>query len=210
MFPYRRGKKRPKNGQAGRRGPERGPGGGRPGGIAYDLLGLMPSTTKALAQMLAGNTRASGQLQHARNTLQQAERAIEERQIDRLNPADREMFLDRLATLKLTLAAAADELEEAAAAAAEAEAQPEVKARPQVAPERLRELALSLAGELAAGAQRKAENPVQPPLAEPASLPDPEERSVHAIDEADDEQRAGSAHQKPRLRLKRRVDLASA
>ena len=51
MFPYRRGKKRPKSGPPGRRGNDhRGP--RRMGGVGYDLLNLMPSTTKALAQML--------------------------------------------------------------------------------------------------------------------------------------------------------------
>jgi hypothetical protein len=209
MFPYRRGgKKRQKGGPPGRHGQDRG-GQRRMGGGAYDVLNLMPSTTKALAQMLAGNTRASGQLAHARNILAQAERMIEERQIDRLMPIDRESFLEQLARLKLTLAAA-DADEEAQAAAPAPEAEP--KSRPSMAPERLRELALSLAGELAAGAQRKAE---VPPPAEPtadavpdAPAPRPDNPLVTA--EPSDEQRSGSAHQKPRLRLKRKVDLAEA
>src|SRR5690349_13810916 len=103
MFPYRRGKKRPKSGPAGRRGHERGPRRMGHGG-AYDLLNVMPSTTKALAQVLAGNARASGQLVHARNILAQAERMVDERQVDRMIPADREDFLEQLARLKLTLA----------------------------------------------------------------------------------------------------------
>lgn len=202
MFPYRRGgKKRPKGGPPGRRGNDRGQ--RRMGGTAYELLNLMPSTTKALAQMLAGNTRASGQLAHARGVLAQAERAIEERHVERMFPADREEFLELLARLKLTLADA-DAMHEAA----EAGPEPEViaKPRPTVPPERLRELALSLAGELAAGAQRKAEaqaalGPETAPPAERPPSPEPE------ID-VDEGQRTGSAHKQPRLRLKRRVDLA--
>jgi hypothetical protein len=173
------------------------------GGPAYDLLNLMPSTTKALAQMLAGNTRASGQLAHARNILAQAERAIEDRQIDRLMPADREDFLELLARLKLTLADA-DVL-----AAGEAE-QPQAAApaKPALPPARLRELALSLAGELEAGAQRKAEEqarlgPEQVEAPEEEPPPEPAE-PVEAAP------RAGAAHQKPLLRLRRKADLADA
>lgn len=203
MFPYRRGKKRPKGGPPGRRGNDhRGP--RRMGGVGYDLLNLMPSTTKALAQMLAGNTRASGQLAHARNILAQAERAIEERHVDRMFPADREEFLELLARLKLTLADA-DALHEAAdqVPAAEVEAKP----RAAVPPDRLRELALSLAGELAAGAQRKAEaqaalGPETAPVAERPAAPD---ASPPAAEPAH-----GAAHKHPQLRLKRRVDLADA
>ena len=208
MFPYRRGgKKRQKGGPPGRHGGHQDRGGQRRmGGGAYDVLNLMPSTTKALAQMLAGNTRASGQLAHARNILAQAERMIDERQIDRLMPIDRESFLEQLARLKLTLAAA-DE-----AQLEEAEPEVEVKPRPTMDPERLRELALLLAGELAAGAQRKAD---VPPPDEPTAgavpddpMPRPDNPLVTA--EPSEEQRAGSAHQKPRLRLKRTVDLAEA
>lgn len=199
MFPYRRGKKRPKSGPQGRRGHERGMRrvGGGPG---YELLNIMPSTTKALAQMLAGNTRASGQLVHARNILAQAERAIEERQIDRLMPADREEFLEQLARLKLTLADA-DVLGEAEMA----RPAPEPVVRPAMAPERLRELALSLAGELEAGAQRKAEAQAKlgPEQAEPVAEVEPQV-------EEPAEPRSGSAHLKPRLRLKRKADLAEA
>lgn len=205
MFPYRRGgKKRQKGGPPGRHGPERG--GQRRVGGAYDVLNLMPSTTKALAQMLAGNTRASGQLVHARNILAQAERMIDERQIDRLMPIDRESFLEQLARLKLTLAAA-DE-----AQVEEAEPEVEVKPRPSMDPGRLRELALSLAGELAAGAQRKADapNPEEPTHAAipDIELPRPDNPLVTA--EPAEEPRSGSAHQKPRLRLKRKVDLVEA
>lgn len=204
MFPYRRGgKKRQKGGPPGRHGQDRN-GQRRMGGGAYDVLNLMPSTTKALAQMLAGNTRASGQLVHARNVLGQAERMIEERQIDRMMPADRETFLEQLARLKLTLAAA-DE-----AHLEEPEPEVEAKPRPVMHPDRLRELALSLAGELAAGAQRKAEMPApeEPTAAIALALPPTVESPGPA--EPTEEQRAGSAHQKPRLRLKRKADLAEA
>jgi hypothetical protein len=71
---------------------------------------MLQPTTKALAQMLAGNTRVSGQLVHARNVLGQAQRLVEERAVERLPPAQREEFLEQLARLKLTLIDA-DELE---------------------------------------------------------------------------------------------------
>lgn len=203
MFPYRRGKKRPKNGPPGRRGNDhRGP--RRTGGVGYDLLNLMPSTTKALAQMLAGNTRASGQLVHARNILAQAERAIEERHVDRMLPADREEFLELLARLKLTLADA-DALQDSAEQAPPDEV--EVKPRTTVPPDRLRELALSLAGELAAGAQRKAEAQAAlgPETAPVAERPAREGASTSASEPAH-----GTAHKHPQLRLKRRIDLADA
>lgn len=212
MFPYRRGgKKRQKGGPPGRHGQQGGGGGGqRRVGGAYDVLNLMPSTTKALAQMLAGNTRASGQLAHARNILAQAERMIDERQIDRLMPIDRESFLEQLARLKLTLAAAADAEADEAQAAAEPEL--EIEPRPSVAPERLRELALSLAGELAAGALRKAEamSTAEPTAAAIPDEPMPRPDNPLVTAEPADEARSGSAHQKPRLRLKRRVDLVEA
>ena len=74
---------------------------------------MMQSSTKALAQMLAGNTRMSGQLVHARGVLAQANRMVDERLPDRLPPAAREQFFQQLAFLKLTIADA----EEAAMAA---------------------------------------------------------------------------------------------
>jgi hypothetical protein len=151
MFPYRRGnKKRGKGGGAGGGGGmarrHRDGGGGRraPSG-AHELLPLLQPATKALAQMLAGNTKASGQLVHARNILAQAERLIEERQVERMIPAHREEFLEQLARLKLTLAdAALDEIEEAAEQEAAAAKVP----APPVSAERLRALALSLATSL--------------------------------------------------------------
>ena len=90
--------------------------------------------------MLAGNTRVSGQLVHARNILTQAQRLVEERAIDRLPPMHREEFLEQLARLKLTLADA-DE------AGLFQDSQPVPEARPAAAvePDRLREWARRLA-----------------------------------------------------------------
>ena len=99
---------------------------------------MMQPTTKALAQMLAGNTRMSGQLVHARNVLAQANRMVEDRLPDRLSPKAREEFFEQLAVLKLTIADAeegglADEVE------------PAPKPSVPVDADRLREVALRLA-----------------------------------------------------------------
>jgi hypothetical protein len=150
MFPFRRGggKKRGKpqgqgqghQGQGGGRRQGGGGGGGRriPNSAA-ELLGTLQPTTKSLAQVLAGNTRASGQVVHARNILTQAERLVGERAVDRLPPKQREEFLEQFARLKLTLADADDTAE---AEAAQEEPGP---VAPPVTMDRLRELALSLA-----------------------------------------------------------------
>lgn len=170
MFPYRRGnKKRGKGGPAGRHQRE---GGRRVPGSAHEVLALLQPATKALAQMLAGHTRASGQLVHARNVLAQAERLVDERQADRLFPAQREEFFEQLARLKLTLADAD--------AAETAEMDEERAARPAstVAPERLRELALSLA---------------TTPAVEPAAEPEPEEPET-ALPEPEEPGPAEAAH----------------
>ena len=100
---------------------------------------LQPST-KALAQMLAGNTKSSGQLAHARNVLAQANRMVDERLADRLSPAAREQFFEQLAILRLTITDA----EEAGLAE---ETQPETPVRQQapIDVDRLREVALRLA-----------------------------------------------------------------
>ena len=145
MFPFRRGggKKRGKPGGGGSGGGGGRRQGGQGGGrripsSAQELLGVLQPTTKSLAQVLAGHTRASGQLVHARNVLGQAERLVDERAIDRLPPAQREEFFEQVARLKLTLADAERE--------AVVEAETEVAA--PVAPmsmDRLRALALSIA-----------------------------------------------------------------
>jgi hypothetical protein len=138
MFPYRRHgpKKRPKNGP-GRK--PRGPQKGLPNS-ARDLLPLLQPATKALAHMLAGRTAMSGQLEHARVLLGQAERLIADRVHNRLNPAEREEFFEQLARLKLTLADAAVEAEVRAAE----EQAPRRPAAPPIARERLKEMALAL------------------------------------------------------------------
>jgi hypothetical protein len=136
MFPFRRhgGKKRSK-------GPGRKPRPQRPlPNSARDLLPMLQPATKALAQMLAGRTGASGQLNHARNLLAHAERLIDDRVHNRLIPAEREEFFEQLARLRLTLADA-DAEAEVQAAEEQVERRP---APPPVAHERLKELALSL------------------------------------------------------------------
>src|SRR4051812_4518991 len=103
MFPFRRnGPKKRGKGDGGRRPHDGGGGGGggrRVPGSAAELLPMMQPTTKALAQMLAGNTKSSGQLVHARNILAQATRMVDERHVDRLPPAAREEFFEQLARL---------------------------------------------------------------------------------------------------------------
>jgi hypothetical protein len=111
---------------------------------------MLQPATKALAQMLAGRTAVSGQLEQARAVLGQAERLIAERVHNRLNPAEREEFFEQLARLRLTLADAADEAE---ARAAEQQRPPR-PAAPPVAQERLKEMALALA--TPEGARRRA------------------------------------------------------
>jgi hypothetical protein len=137
MFPYRRhgAKKRNKGGPRKSRGPQ------RPlPNSARDLLPLLQPATKALAQMLAGRTGASGQLNHARNLLAHAERLINDRVHNRLIPAEREEFFEQLARLRLTLADADAEAQVQAAEEQEEKAPPP----PPVAQERLKELALAL------------------------------------------------------------------
>lgn len=201
MFPYRRsGKRRGKGGPGGRPGGGGGTGNGRidprrlPGGIREVMTALQPAT-KALAQMLAGNTRSSGQLAHARNLLTQAQRLVDERQLDRVPPLEREEFLELLARLKLTITDA-----EMASAEAEETAQAPRKSAPAIAPERLREMALALATKPAAAAAPAAPEPAPEPetVAEAsvpaAAPPEPEAEPV----------RSGVRGQ--RLRLKRVSD----
>lgn len=139
MFPYRRGGK--KRGKGNNGGGRRFEPGRRPPSGVHELLAQMQPATKALAQVLAGGARISGQLTHARNLLAQAERLVEEHGIDRLAPAQREEFLEQLARLKLTVADADAALVGPAEPVAPRSAAP---AAP-IAKERLRELALSLA-----------------------------------------------------------------
>jgi len=181
MFPYRRngGKKRGKGGPAGPPGPhqqqqrhrDHGGGGGngrRVPGSAAEMLAMLQPTTKALAQMLAGNARASGQIAHARSVMVYAHRLVEERAVDRLPPAHREEFLEQLARLKLTLTDA----EEAAEAA---ESEPAAAARPalDLGPDRLREVARRLAISSTPVAEPPAAE-VDDPEPEPEEEPEPE------------------------------------
>ena len=140
----------------------RGPQKGLPNS-ARDLLPMLQPATKALAQMLAGRTQVSGQLEQARAMLGQAERLIADRVHNRLNPAEREEFFEQLARLRLTLADAADEAE-ARAAEEQAPARP---AAPPVAQERLKEMALALA--TPEGARRRAGSGTEESSADPRS-----------------------------------------
>jgi hypothetical protein len=141
MFPYRRHgpKKRSKGGGGPMRKPH-GPHKVLPNS-ARDLLPMLQPATKALAQMLAGRTQMSGQLEQARAVLAQAERLIGDRVHNRLNPAEREEFFEQIARLRLTLADA-DAEAEFRAAEQQAPARP---APPPIAQERLKEMAMALA-----------------------------------------------------------------
>lgn len=159
MFPYRRngGKKRGKGGPGRRHHNDGGP--RRIPGSAAELLPLLQPTTKALAQMLAGNTKMSGQLVHARNILAQANRLVDERTADRLPPAAREEFFEQLARLRLTIKDA-----EEAGVAPELQAEVQIKPVESLGADRLREIALRLA---AASSETAPPPPVMMPRFEP-------------------------------------------
>lgn len=154
-FPFRRsgGKKRPKS--------NKGRGNGNnyrslPGNLG-DLMSVMPSATKAVAQLISGNTRPSGQVAHARSVLAKAQKAIDDRLTERLQPAIKDDFLEQVALLRLTLADASsmeeDELETKGGGGGDTEARPA-----EISMDKLRALALSIAG----NAQSPA--PIQQPL----------------------------------------------
>lgn len=202
MFPFRRGggKKRgkPQGGQGGG-GRRQGGGGRRIPNSATELLGSLQPTTKNLAQLLAGNSRASGQLVHARNILNQAERLVDEQAVERLPPKQREEFLEQLARLKLTLADAETEAD------LDAAAEPAPPPGPAIPMDRLRELALSLAtggsapGEPAADRQQAAEEPA---AAEPVDTA-PAESDASVDDDAGNEAaKPARAKRSGTLRLK--------
>ena len=108
MYPYRRSNQRKRNrNNTARR--NKAPGGRRLPGSARELLPLLQPTTKALAQVLAGNTKASGQFVHARNVVERADQLIADKQLDRMSTRDREEFLEQLARLKLTVSDAEEE-----------------------------------------------------------------------------------------------------
>ena len=153
-FPYRRGsgKKRPKNGK------QRAGGGANyrslPGNIG-DLMSVMPAATKSVAQFISGNTRPSGQVAHARGVLAKAQRAIDDRLTERLQPAIKEEFLEHVALLRLTLADAAS-LEDGEFDEDRQEAE-KADTRDEISMDRLRALALSIAG------NAQAPQPIQEP-----------------------------------------------
>lgn len=153
MFLYRRQgpKKRPKSGTP-RKG--RNPQKGLPNS-ARDLLPIIQPATKALAQMLAGRTAASGQLGHARAVLAQTEKLVADRAHNRLNPTEREEFFEQVARLKLTLSDAESEAEFQAA-----EEQAPMPAPVPVDRERLKAMAMSLTSSAAksAGTSDASEN----------------------------------------------------
>ncbi len=163
---------------------------------------MMQPSTKALAQMLAGNTKTSGQLVHARNVLAQALRMVDERMPDRLPPAAREQFFEQLALLKLTIADAED-----GDRAAEAEPEPAPRPVTVVDAARLREVALSIAN---------AEPAPRGPAAQPVVVEEPEMADAHlssgysrrppAHDRAGTElalpEASGTGPRRERLRLK--------
>jgi hypothetical protein len=167
MFLYRRqgpNKKRTKSGPPRK---NKGPQKGLPNS-ARDLLPLIQPATKALAQMLAGHTGASGQLGHARAVLAQTEKLVSDRAHNRLNPAEREEFFEQVARLRLTLADAESE----------AEVQTSVQEpAPVAAPvdrERLKEMALALTspgGSTSYEDRHKSSNAASKTPEEPADLP---------------------------------------
>lgn len=197
MFPYRRNvKKRTKNGPQQRRGAQHSGQGQRIPGSARELLRLLQPTTKALAQLLAGNAQPSGQLNHAWHVLEQAQRVMADRQVEHLTPHEREEFLEQFARLKLTLADAHD-MEQDHHDRQCAEAERPVK--PAIAPERLREMALALSS----AAPAKPQEPVAPPpvVEEPPVALEETRAEPAENDDAEGEARSGPRGQ--RLRLKR-------
>jgi hypothetical protein len=108
MYPYRRNNQRKRNrSNTARR--NKGGGGRRLPGTARELLPMLQPATKALAQVLAGNAKASGQFVHARHVVDRADQFVAEKQLDRMSARDREEFLEQLARLKLTVSDAEEE-----------------------------------------------------------------------------------------------------
>jgi hypothetical protein len=188
MFPYRRhgSKKRSKGPARKSRGPQ------RPlPNSARDLLPLLQPATKALAQMLAGRTGASGQLNHARNLLAHAERLISDRVHNRLIPAEREEFFEQLARLRLTLADA-DAEAEVQAAEEQVEKRPPP---PPVAQERLKEMALALTRP-----ERDRLGPLRPAEEPAGGRVDDRSVRTEASSEVPAEEGAPAEEQRPALR----------
>ncbi len=108
MYPYRRNNQRKRNRNNTTRR-NKAAGGRRLPGSPRELLPLLQPATKALAQMLAGNSKTSGQFVHARNVVDRADQMVAEKQHERMSARDREEFLEQLARLKLTVSDAEDE-----------------------------------------------------------------------------------------------------
>jgi hypothetical protein len=206
MFPYRRNvKKRGKNAPQPRKGAQHSGQGQRIPGSARELLRLLQPTTKALAQLLAGNSRPSGQLAHARHVLEQAQWLVEDRQVERLSPSEREEFLEQFARLKLTIADARD-LEQESETGVAADARP---TKPTVAPERLREMALALSS---VNPPPSFPAPAPAGVAEPVLEPEPPAAQAEPA-EPESEEPEGEARSGPRgqrLRLRRTTPLAAS
>src|SRR5690606_10855115 len=133
------------------------------------------------------------QLNHARNLLAHAERLINDRVHNRLNPAEREEFFEQLARLRLTIADAEAEAE-VQAAEEQVERQPP---RP-VAQERLKEMALALSRP-----ERDRLAPPRPADEAGAAAAQPEQapRDGAETDETSGAERAGTEQQdRPPLR----------
>jgi len=107
MYPYRRNNQRKRNRSNNSRRNKAS--GRRLPGSARELLPMLQPATKSLAQVLAGNTKASGQFVHARNVVERADQLVAEKQLDRMSVRDREEFLEQLARLKLTVTDAEEE-----------------------------------------------------------------------------------------------------
>ena len=166
---------------------------------ARDLLPLIQPATKALAQMLAGRTRASGQLGHARAVLAQTERLVSDRAHNRLNPAEREEFFEQVARLKLTLSDAESE----------AEVQAQEDETPTSAPlpvdrERLKEMAMALTSP---GGPTSYENRHKNEAVRSEETSEPESATDDPIDDTEAEEASSTADKRPedpnQLRLPR-------
>ena len=199
MFPFRRnGPKKRGKGGGGRRHQDHAGVGRRVPGSAAEILSMMQPSTKALAQMLAGNTKMSGQLVHARNVLAQANRMVEDRLHDRLPPAAREQFFEQLALLKLTISDAEEGL-----APAETEPAPRTAPAPAMDAARLREGGLRLAPTAPAPSRYSVrELPAPPPSREEATAQEAIPARPEVVESEAPVDVAAAGPRRERLRLK--------
>jgi len=173
---------------------------------------MLQPATKALAQVLAGQAKPSGQIVHARNVLAQAERLVAEGAVERLPPAQREEFHEQFARLKLTVTDYESQFETGAALPAgglpedveEAEREVVEAPRPQLSAEKLRALALALA----ASTRKPAPEPSAVPAEAAPSGPTP---VATATQEAAPEESPAATHDgRARLRLRPRGEADDA